>query len=358
MGLYKRQDSPVYWMSFSVNGKQYKRSTGTEDKRVAEAILGKVRGQVVEGKWFEVDEAKQHTFDEMMEKFMREYAPSKEPTTQQRYLYSVKHLSRYFTGLSLSDIIPSVISNYYQKRKGEEASVATINREFAMLSKAFSLAWKQWEWCKENPCSRVQKEPENNQIDRWLTHDEATRLINFCGDYLNGDMVDIVVSSLHTGMRQGETLSIKWTEVDIFRKTITVYKTKNHKPRTIPMNETVYQLFLRRGKIRSMSGFVFVTSNNTRHRARNLIRGFEKVTEKAGIENFRFHDLRHTAATWMIQSGVDIYTVSKILGHKDIKTTMRYAHHCPDSLRHGVRAIDNFINNQVKNEVANEKISG
>jgi integrase len=320
--------------------------------------LGNIKRQVIEGKWFEIDEAKQHNFDEMMEKFMREHAPQREPTTQQRYVVSLKHLNPYFTGMILADITPQAISDYYQKRKEEGAAVATINREYDVLSKAFNLAVKRWGWCRENPCQKVQKEPEHNQIDRWLTPDEAEGLLRKCSGYLNGDMVDIAISSLHTGMRQGEILSLKWTEIDIFRRTIIVIKTKNHKPRTIPMNETIYQMLLRRSKVRSMTGYVFTTSNGTRHRARNLIREFEKAKEKAGIENFRFHDLRHTAATWMIQSGIDIYTVSKILGHKDIKTTMRYAHHCPDSLRHGVRAIDNFVNNFPKNEVANEAVSG
>jgi len=358
MGLYKRQDSPVFWMSFSVNGKQYKRSTGTADKRLAEAVLGKVRGQVVEGKWFEVDQAKQHTFDEMMEKFMREYAPSRELKTQKSYITSLNNLRKYFTGMLLSDITPLSISNYYQKRKGDGVSISSINREFAMLSKAFNLAYKRWGWCNENPCSKIQREPENNQVDRWLTNEESERLISVCSSYLNGDMVDIVIIALHTGMRQGEILNLKYTDIDIFRKVITVLKSKNKTPRTIPMNETVYQLFLRRSKIRSMSGFVFTTGNGTRHMVRNLIREFDKAVEKAEIKDFTFHCLRHTAATWMIQCGIDIYTVSKIMGHKDIKTTMRYAHHCPESLRHGVRAIDNFIKIRVENEVVKEVVLG
>lgn len=345
-------------MSFTADGRQYKRSTGTADKKMAEVILGKVKSQVIEGKWFEVDQAKQHTFDEMMEKFMTEHAPSKAVKTQKSYITSLNNLKKHFKGMTLSEITPLTISEYYQKRKGDGVTVSSINREFACLSKAFNLAWKRWEWCKENPCNRIQREPENNQVDRWLTHIESERLIPACNEYLTGDMIDIVLTALHTGMRQGEILNLKWTEADIFRKVITVIESKNKTPRTIPMNETVYQMLLMRSKVRAMSGYIFTTGNGTRHMVRNLIREFEKALEKAGIKDFTFHCLRHTAATWMIQSGVDIYTVSKILGHKDIRTTMRYAHHYPESLRHGVRAIDNFKNNHLKNEVANATISG
>lgn len=357
MGLYRQKNSPYWFMSFTANGKQYKRSTGTTDKRLAEAIIGKIKAQIIEGKWFEVDEAKQHTFGEMMDKFMSEHAPSKEIKTQKSYITSLNNLNKYFKGMLLSEITPLSISDYYQKRKGDGVTVSSINREFAMLSKAFNLAWKRWEWCKENPCSKIQREPENNQVDRWLTHEESERLIPVCSGYLNGDMGDIVIIALHTGIREGEILNLKWTEVDIFRKVITIIKTKNKTPRTIPMNETTYQILLRRSKVRAMSGYIFTTGNGTRHMVRNLIREFDKAVEKAEIKDFTFHCLRHTAATWMIQSGVDIYTVSKILGHKDIKTTMRYAHHYPESLRHGVRAIENFRNIQIKNEVANGTIS-
>ncbi|MBI3813358.1 MAG: hypothetical protein HY279_02680 [Nitrospinae bacterium] len=112
MGLYRRTDSPVWWMSFSVNGRQYKRSTGTEDKRLAENILAKVKTQIIEGKWFEIDEARQHTFDELMEKFMQEHAPKREPTTQRRYKVSLSHLLPFFKEMTLADITPRAISDY------------------------------------------------------------------------------------------------------------------------------------------------------------------------------------------------------------------------------------------------------
>ncbi|MBI3814326.1 MAG: site-specific integrase [Nitrospinae bacterium] len=312
---------------------------------------------MIEGKWFEVDEAKQHTFDDLMEKFMREHAPGKESKTQESYKNSLVHLNPFFSGMTLADITPKNISDYYENRKGEGASIATINREFAMLSKAFNLAYKRWEWVKENPCNKAQKEPENNQVDRWLIEDEYQRLIKASTGYLDGQLTDIILMALHTGMRQGEILSLKWNDVDLFRKVITVLKTKNKKPKSIPMTDTIHDLLVRKSKVVIMSGYIFTTDSN-RIKKRTLIREFDKVMVKAGINDFTFHCLRHTAATWMIQSGIDIYTVSKILGHRDIKTTMKYAHHYPESLRHGVRAIDNFMKNQGKNEVVKEAVLG
>jgi integrase len=350
-GLFVR--NKVWWMRVTVNGRQYRRSTGTTDKKVAEKIYHKVNTDIAERKFFEVDEARQHTFDEMVEKFMKEHAPKREITTQVRYKVSLTHLKPYFSGMLLADITSKTISAYYQRRKDEEAAVATINREFDLISKAFNLAWKQWEWCKENPCQKVQKEPENNQVDRWLTNDEYQRLINASAGYLNGQLTDIILVALNTSMRQGEILNLKWQDIDLFRKIITVMKTKNKHPKTIPMNDTVYDILLRKrqGKVISISGYVFATENGTIIRARNLITAFDKAVAKAEIENFTFHCLRHTSATWMIQNGTDIYTVSKILGHKDIRTTARYAHHYPESLRPGVMILDKISTKLAQSDV-------
>lgn len=211
-----------------------------------------------------------------------------------------------------------------------------------MLSKAFSLAHKRWEWVRENPCSKVQKESENNRIDRWLTDDKEERLIKGCEGYLNGQLTDIVLVALNSGLRQGEILNLKWSDIDLFRKTITVMKTKNKDPKIIPMNDIIYDILKIKGKVINMSGYIFATANGSRILASNLQREFGNAMKKAGIENFRFHDLRHTFATRLVQASVDIYTVAKLLGHRDISTTQRYAHHCPESLRSSVKLLDKF----------------
>jgi integrase len=345
MGLYKR--GSVYWMSFSANRKQYQRSTGTTDRKTAEKIYAKVLTQIVEGKWFEFDEAKQRTFEDLMSRFMKEYAPTKELTTQRRYRAALGHLQKRFKGLTLAEITPKIISEYMHERRQAGAAASTINKEYNMLSKAFNLAWKQWEWCNSNPCSRVPREKNNTYITRWLTTEEEQRLIAAAQGYFNGQMPEIITVALHTGMRLGEILNIRWQDIDLFRKTITVLKTKNKDPKTIPMTDTLFALLQDKAKVVSMSGYLFVTQNGTKIRSRNLQREWYKVIDKAKIENFRFHDLRHTFATRLVQSGVDLYTVAKLLGHRDISTTQRYAHHYPESMRPFVKILDNFSDSKM-----------
>jgi len=342
MGLYRR--GKIYWFSIQYQGKRIQRSLKTDNKKLAERIYAKVLCEIVEGRYYETVKARQYTFDEMMGRFMKEYAVQREVSTQKRYLSSFRNLNKHFKGMRLSDITPKVIASYMELRKSEGVAPATINRDLALLSKAFNLAIKQWEWCKINPCSQVQRERENNKIDRWLTEEEEKKLLEGAKGYLNGQLVDIIILALNTGMRQSEILNLRWQDVDLFRKIITVRKTKNKVPKVIPLNQSAYKLLLRRNKVVNMPGYVFATRNGTRISKRNLHREFVNALKKAEITNFRFHDLRHTFATRLVQSGIDLYSVARLLGHRDITTTQRYAHHSPESLRSSVEVLDKCYN--------------
>jgi integrase len=256
--------------------------------------------------------------------------------------------------MTIASITPKTIAEYMQMRHDSGASIATCNRDFSTLSKTFNLAWKQWEWCKENPCIKVQKEAENNKVLRWLSQEEEDSLMRSAVGLLDGQLTEVITIALHTGMRQGEILNLRWENIDLFKKTIVITKTKNKEPRTIPMNQTIIILLRDKSKVMSMSGYVFTTQGR-KMKFRNLVKSFHLALKKAEVQRFRFHDLRHTFATRLVQSGVDLYSVAKLLGHKDIKTTQRYAHHYPESLRHHVKILDNF---SAGNDTKKEAFSG
>ena len=191
------------------------------------------------------------------------------------------------------------------------------------------------------PVSRVPREKEDNEIDRWLTKDEEKRLLESSPEWLR----EIIVFALNTGLRQDELLSLEWNRVNLFRKTILIQKTKNGKPKTLPLNKVALGVLNRRLKVKSIKNdFVFFSRNGKKINKHNLRLSFYRVMKKAEITDFRFHDLRHTFATRLAQAGVDLYKISKLLGHKNIRTTQRYAHHCPDSLRDGVEILETDYN--------------
>lgn len=180
-------------------------------------------------------------------------------------------------------------------------------------------------------------EPEHNQIDRWLTANEEERLMASSPLWLR----EIIIFALNTGMRKGEILSLQWRDVDFARSVLVVMKSKNRERRTLPLNSRVFELLMEKHHKRNTgSDFVFSTSHSTRITDRNLSRAFYVAMEKAELENFRFHDLRHTFATRLVQAGVDLYKVQRLLGHKTPAMTQRYAHHSPESLRDGVLVLD------------------
>jgi integrase len=280
-----------------------------------------------------------------MEKFMREHAPKVSENMQKSYSSSLKHLIPFFGDLTLLSISRKKISGYKVLRRDEGAKPATINRELAMLSKAFTLALEDWEWINGNdkPFSKISYEKENNERDRWLTEDEEKRLLENSPGWLR----EIISFALNTGLRQDELLSLEWNRVNLFRKTILIQNTKNGKPKTVPLNQIAIGVIERKSeeKVRRLKNdFVFVSSHGTKIDRHNLRRAFNNAVRKAEIEDFKFHDLRHCFCTKLAQRGVDIYKIAKLAGHEDIRMTQRYSHHCPESLRAGVKVLESDYN--------------
>lgn len=333
MGLVKRGN--VWWMSFSYQGRQIRRSTGATDKRLAEAILAKIRVQIIEGRFFETCEEKTRTFGELMDRFEAEHVPKK--ASQRSYRGYVKRLRAFFGDRVLADVTPKVIVAYKNARLAAGKAPATVNREVAIMKKAFNLAVKEWEWCRANPVLRVSMEPERNQRDRWLTDEEESRLLRACAPWLR----DLVLVALNTGMRMGELLELTWRGVDFGRRTVTVFRSKNGERRTIPVNHSVLVVLREQAKVRCLqTDRVFPSKAGTPLEGGHVRRAFRLALTKARIEDVHFHDLRHTFATRLVQAGVDLYKVQRLLGHKSPTMTQRYAHHYPESLRDGVEILD------------------
>ena len=305
MGLYRRPDSDVWWMSFSVNHKLYRRSAETSDKKLAEKIYAKVQTKITEGKWFEIDEARQHTFDEMMDKYLLEYSSvHKAESTHKKDKSLREHLGHSFAGLTLNQITPRMITGYITARLSAGASPATVRNELRLLSHALNVAMKQWEWISSNLMSKISfKELKARTIDRWLSAGEEANLMKEAEEKLNGQLQDIIILALNTGMSQEEILKLQWQNADLFRKTITTTRKKTQKTRTIPVNNTVLELLKKRMKVRTIKGgdYVFFNGAGNMIDAGKLKHVFIKTVKDAGISNFRFHDMRHTFATRLAQ---------------------------------------------------------
>lgn len=335
MGLFRR--NKVWWMSTVFHGRQIRRSTGTGDRQLAEAIFGKLRVNIVEGRFFDVSEEKDRTFNDMMDRYVEEKSATKAPGSVLRDAQCLAHLRPVFGSYRLMDITPKLIASYKGQRR-RVAKPATVNKELGLIRHAYNVAMREWEWCRDNPMRRVSLERVRNARDRWLTLDEEARLL---GHATTPWLRDILVFALNTGMRRGEILGLEWRAVDLIRQVLVVMKSKNGEKRTLPLNRLVVEVLTRKARmVRSGQTLVFTTSQDTKIDDRNLTRAFYTARAHAQLADFRFHDLRHTFATRLVQAGVDLYKVQRLLGHKSPSMTQRYAHHSPESLREGVAILE------------------
>lgn len=334
--MYKRNG--VFWANLRFDGRRVQRSLGTSDRKLAKSIESKIRAEMVEGKFFDKPVGSQKTFKNMLDRLMWEHVPKVSVGMQRNYRGYCKVLLDFFKAdTRLNQITAKTISAYKVKRYDDGIMAATINKELSCLSKAFNLSIRQWEWLKENPVSKAGMERVDNARDRWLSCEEERALLENCPEWLR----EIIIFDLNTGLRRNELLSLKWDKVDLFRKVIIIQETKNGKPRTIPLTKSALDILIEKSKVINLkTALVFCNADGGKICRSKLRRHFVEAVNRAGIKDFKFHDLRHTLATRLAQAGVDIYKISKLLGHLTIAMTQRYSHHSPESLRSGIEVLE------------------
>lgn len=308
---------------------------GVATKTMAREILRKKEHQIKLGQYDMLD-----TVIPTLKEFSVEYLKHGKEVVKKRSWYrdeyGSKHFLELFGGRKLSEITPKDVDDYKLIRL-KIVAAATVNRELQIIRHLFNLAkrWKKF-FC-ENPVSEAKLLSVNNQKERILTYEEQGKLLGLCNPYLK----PILIAALNTGMRKSEILTLKWINVDLDNGLITIEhaNTKTKTIRRIPINSAFRKLLLEQKLKSSSNEFIFLSQNGSPYKRHDSLKGaFERLCKKANIVGLRFHDLRHTAATRMIEGGASIVAVSKILGHTDIKMTMRYTH--PDnSLKEAVELL-------------------
>lgn len=342
---YRRKDTPFWYASFTgPDGKKVIRSTGTADRREAEALEAKWKLDAFQQKHW--DKAPSRSFDELMLAYLE--STQDEKRSAERDVYSLKHLAPFFTGRDLSGLGPVDVRAYVDLRKQAGAKPATINKEVGLLSAALNYARREWEWDVPNPAAnRKLKEPSRI---RWISRAEAAGLIQEAGkEYKARHLPDFIRLAINTGCRKGELLGLEWRRVDWSADLLYLEEmhSKNGKPASVPLNADARQALLNRAKFRAQhcpdSPWVFCHKNGKR--IQQIQRSFRASCERAGIADFHIHDLRHTCASWLVQSGVDLLVVMQILRHSDIRMTQRYAHLAPRNVSQAVRLLEGGLQN-------------
>ena len=343
MSLYLRNRSWYY--NFTFNGIRYNDCIGPVSKTRAKEIYRKKRVEVAEGVYVSPKKASPRLRDFYPE-YIEYYRANRRPRSVERHETSWIAVEPILGKKALDKITPLDLEKYRQIRQKGSRSDTTINRELAFLRNLFNQAIA-WGKATTNPLTKVRFARENNQRIRFLTLEEEDRLLAVCSKTLR----PIVITAVNTGFRKSELLSLTWEDIDFERRLVTVKAgyAKNGESRSVPMNDMLHTT-LEEVKIASPE-VVFPSRNGTPYRS--FRRTFDTTIRKAEIENFTFHALRHTFASRLVMSGVDLPTVKELMGHKDITMTLRYAHLSSDHKQSAVNALDNFGSRQFSRQVKN-----
>jgi integrase len=338
----RKTDRGQWFYDFHYRGKRYRKITGltkVDTLEAAENLLGELRKKRFGVQ--EPEEQKPVLFEDFAETFMERYSkPNKRSWRGDEN--SLLNLKPFFRNRYLSSIGAEMAESYKAQRLAmskkttaqgkpkRKISPATVNRELALLKTIFSKA-VEWGRIPVNPLARVKKFREDNIKERILTPEETGWLI----EAANARLRPILTIALNTGMRRNEVLSLRWQDVNFAGNYIQIEpaNAKSGKGRKVPMNELVVAALRALPKRHAL---VFYNPD-TKTSIQDIKGSFKTACRRAGIKGVRLHDLRHTAAWRMVEAGVDIVTVSKILGHASIQMTMRYCHPTPENMR---RAVD------------------
>ncbi len=296
---------------------------------MAETVLKKRLVEVAEGKYLDIKKQNRIKFEDFADEYLNLHCKTNNKSWLKTDTRLLAVLKRHFSGKCLHEITPHLVEKFKSDRIAEVAP-ATVNRQLACLKCMFNkaIAWGKFEGA--NPVKSVKLFKETNQRLRFLERSEIERLLLVC----NKTLRSIVVVALNTGMRRGEILGLKWRDLDIKRSIIYLNDTKNGERREIPINEQVKTELIRIRK-HPQSDFIFYKKDGSN--IGDIKKGFLTAMRKSGIKDFRFHDLRHTAASHLVMSGADLNTVRELLGHKSLQMTLRYSHL---STNHKQRAVD------------------
>jgi len=266
------------------------------------------------------------TFKELAEIFMRDYARVNKRSWETDK-YRLVAVGSFFNPYPLPDVTPQLVEQFRAGRLERGNAKSTVNRHVALLKRMFSLAI-EWGYAKENPARKVRQFSERELAkERILTDAEEAAMLAEC----NAALRPVVIAALNTGMRRGELLALEWQDVDLRRGLVRVVKSKSGRQRTIPINQTL------RGVLTALPSF---GKGGPVFGAKNIQAGFENARTRAGLDEVRFHDLRHTFATRLVDRAVDIITIQSLLGHSTVLVTQRYTHARDDRAAQAVTLLD------------------
>lgn len=318
MPLYKR--GSTWWVDIVVpDGERIRRSTGTESKTLAQEFHDKLKAEV----WriSKLGEKPRHIWNEAVVRWLKEQ--SHKATIEMDKIH-LRWLDAFLNGKPLDTISRSMIDKITEAKLAEGVTNATVNRVLEILRAILRRCVNEWEWLDKAPMVRMLKEPTRRI--RFLTRQEADRLLRELPDH----MADMVAFSLATGLRRSNVTGLQWSQVDLARQVAWIHadQAKARKAIPVPLNSEALGILTR--QLGKHPTHVFTYKGNTIFQVST--KTWYAALKRAGIENFRWHDLRHTWASWHVQNGTPMFALQEMGGWESPEMVRRYAHLAADHL--------------------------
>lgn len=342
--IFKKKGT--WFLDYYLNNQRKRKSLKTSSKKIAELALHDLEIKLAKNDLgLLVNEISLEAF---IEKYLAFKSARLSPNSLKRITISLNnHILPFLKENNVSklnQISPMLIEEYVSKR-ANEAKQATVNLELLTLKNIFRQAIK-WNYLQKDPSREIKKLKVTDQkTPKFLTLEEIQTLLECCNSIIH----KMVYTILNTGLRKEELLSLEWRDVDFKRQTLTVAHEPPHRTvkgkesRTIPLNPMLSEMLQQHRRETSIvdpKALIFSTKHGRKHS--DLYHVLKQIYKKAEIEGANVHTLRHTFASHLVMQGVDLYTLAKLLGHKDIKTTQIYAHLAPDHLKAAILRLPDF----------------
>jgi integrase len=327
MALCKRNNT--WWIRLSHNGKRIQRSTGSSNKLAAQELHDRLKADL--WRQSKLNEKPDRLWQDAVVKWLIE-VKDKRKRSMENAKIQLKWLTPYLRHKKLSEIDRDLLDEIVRKKEEEKVAPATVNRMLEIVRAILNKAANDWGWIEKVP--RIPMRYEGEARERWLTREEADQLLKELPTHLS----DIAAFSLSTGLRKANVLGLRWKQVDLVKRHafVSASQSKTRRAIPVPLNEEAIEIICRqRGK-----HFEFVFTYKGKPIKRCNTPAWRKALKRAGIENFRWHDLRHTWASWHVQNGTSLYELQKLGGWSSLDMVNRYAHFDSDYLR---KAADHLV---------------
>ena len=327
-GVFQRTDRSGWWVSYvDASGKRKKEKVTAFTRTQAMTALSQIKTRIERESILGVKSASEITTADLLKRFKAYQKAHLRPTTFVRLDGILETLKAALPTLA-KEITRRTVADYILERS-ETVSAGTVAKEFATLRHALQLA-VEWELLTVNPAQGAKLPKVSEGRTRYLSPTEFKAALEAAPDWMRAPMA----LAAFTGMRRGEILGLCWKDVDLANHRVYLTETKNGTLRVVALNALAVQV-LDSLPVGEPAQLVFPEVN-----AAHLSVYTRRVFASVGIEDASFHSLRHTAASWLVMEGVDLYAVGRILGHKTPRMTQRYAHLSPGYMAAAVNKLD------------------